>query len=97
MEGCLDRAASRNEVVGQLWTQFPELRRSNKLKQDLIDIGAIRSHEDPFKLPMSSATSDYCSSIESAATRDSGTPLLGHLYVRYFAGLLCEMMSAFTC
>ena len=87
MEDCLDHFDSTS-IVGRVWRQFPELRRTNKLRQDLIDIGAIQSDEDAFKLPRSPATADYCNCIASAATIEHGTPLLGHLYVRYFAGCL---------
>ena len=75
MEYCLEHFDSIS-IVGRVWRQFPELRRTNKLRQDLIDIGAIQSGEDDLKLPRSPATVDYCDCISSAAIREQGTPLV---------------------
>ena len=84
MENCFDRGTG---TVNQVWSQFPELRRSEKLHRDLIDIGAVLKHQDPHNLPISTATAAYCQDIKAASKVNDGTPLLGHLYVRYFAGL----------
>jgi heme oxygenase len=83
MESCLDRADAG--IVGRVWCQFPELRRSEKLKQDLVDAGAVENYNAAVDLPISAATANYCSCIKAAALEEEPR-LLGHLYVRYFAG-----------
>ena len=84
MESCFDHADQAG-IVGRVWSQFPELRRSEKLKQDLVDAGAMKNHNTPGDLPVSAATADYCSCIKNAALEEEPR-LLGHFYVRYFAG-----------
>jgi heme oxygenase len=83
MENCFDRGTG---IVNQVWSRFPELRRSEKLHKDLLDVGAVLKTQDPQSLPISAATAAYCHDIKAASQVDGGTPLLGHLYVRYFAG-----------
>ena len=90
MESCLD---SGTGTVGQVWRQFPELRRSERLQKDLVEIGALSSGEDPSLQPITTATEAYCRSIKLASNVNDGTPLLGHLYVRYFAGCFCVLSA----
>ena len=68
--------------AGQVWAQFPELRRAEKLWLDLEEAGVTNA-----PLPISDATKAYCDSIARAANEDDGARLLGHFYVRYFADL----------
>jgi heme oxygenase len=82
MEACLD---TNPHKAGQLWRQFPELRRADKLRLDLKEIGIVSNHDD---VPSASpATAAYIADIRRAAEEEEGVRLLGHLYVRYFADL----------
>jgi heme oxygenase len=69
-------------VAGRFWSEFPELRRAEKLKADLQFITA-----SDVIAPPSPATSAYCTDIAKAANEASGKRLLGHAYVRYLADL----------
>eukprot|EP00951_Prasinocladus_malaysianus_P018981 scaffold153099_cov38-Prasinocladus_malaysianus.AAC.1 len=88
MERCLD---GNHHLAGDLWRKFPELRRAELIRQDLMEIGAISADSKPSDrgptLPISAATQDYVDCIERAGQEEDGTRLLGHLYVRYFADL----------
>ena len=94
MESSFDRAEPAG-IVGRVWVQFPELRRSKKIKQDLVDAGAMKNHNTHLDLPFSVATADYCSCIKTAALEEEPR-LLGHLYVRYFAGSASVPFSPFS-
>lgn len=76
-----ERLDADQQLAGALWRRFPELRRAPKLAQDLADVGVSAP------APASPATAAYVTAIREAAGREGGTPLLGHLYVRYFADL----------
>jgi len=78
MEARLD---ADQHLAGDLWRRFPELRRAPKLAHDLADIGLSTP------APATPATAAYVAAIDDAAARERGVPLLGHLYVRYFADL----------
>eukprot|EP00960_Hanusia_phi_P077306 768675-Hanusia_phi.AAC.1 len=84
MEQQLDRKAEEGAIVGRLWSGFPELRRAQRLEEDLRTAG---EHRDPRKLFMSPATMAYCSSIRRAGEEEEGLRLIAHMYVRYFADL----------
>lgn len=79
MERCLDRDVG---AAGRFWSQFPHLRRSEKLSQDLYFITGSKTLPHP-----SPATTAYCNDIIKAASESSGERLLGHAYVRYMADL----------
>lgn len=68
--------------AGRVWSQFPDLARTEPLLEDLRNVGL--GNDPP---PPSPATAAYISSIKAAHLRNNGAPLLGHLYVRYFADL----------
>eukprot|EP00956_Cyclotella_meneghiniana_P012174 scaffold17271_cov69-Cyclotella_meneghiniana.AAC.13 len=84
----LENGGSRaSEPVQYFWTLHSEvLRRSNKLKQDLIDIG-----KDAESMDYSTATIKYRNAIRAAGSHDrecGGGLLLGHAYTRYLADLM---------
>ena len=85
MESALD---SNQSTAGQVWREFPELRRLPGIKQDLVTIGAADDVSAMSGVPPASpATMRYVQRIEAAAAEEGGVRLLGHLYVRYFADL----------
>ncbi|EKX38939.1 hypothetical protein GUITHDRAFT_76813 [Guillardia theta CCMP2712] len=84
MERELDRKAEEGAVVGRLWRKFPELRRAERLREDLRNVGAS---SDPTLVPMSPATTAYCASIRRAGEEEQGVRIIAHMYVRYFADL----------
>ena len=92
MEKELDLAAANanatnSSPVKNFWNRHERiLRRSEKLKQDLLDIG-----RDVKSMEYSPATERYMNAIRGSGTNDrehDGGLLLGHAYTRYLADLM---------
>ena len=87
--GGFTNVGTTSKPVQYFWTRHSDvLRRSNKLKQDLIDIG-----KDIESMNYTTATIQYRDAIRSAGSKDrerdgGGGLLLGHAYTRYLADLM---------
>lgn len=79
--------ATNSSPVKNFWSQHEHiLRRSERLKQDLLDIG-----RDVTSMEYSPATERYMNAIRLSGTNDreqNGGLLLGHAYTRYLADLM---------
>lgn len=83
-----ENGTESTNVVAHFWNKHSEiLRRSDKLKGDMLDL----SPRDTVPSEYSVATDEYRNAIRAAGTKDredGGGRLLGHAYTRYLADLM---------
>mmetsp|Transcript_2777 Transcript_2777/g.5778 ORF Transcript_2777/g.5778 Transcript_2777/m.5778 type:complete len:276 (-) Transcript_2777:53-880(-) len=83
-----ENGTESTNVVAHFWNKHSEiLRRSDKLKGDMLDL----SPRDTVPSEYSVATDEYRNAIRTAGTKDredGGGRLLGHAYTRYLADLM---------